>query len=177
MKVVRQKGTGVALHDRKLAALCQAPLARRATIVDAIVEHVMLLAIDTGNAGPGRVVVGRLLLANRARRSVQRKTPVRVLGEVKYRSSAARQITEALRREQVRPGGERNQHGLDVFEHFPTHPMPRLDGAHGFNGLAHGLCATVSARLIDRHTALLWGCRQSTIHSLGGEHGISRKMV
>jgi hypothetical protein len=80
-KVVGQEADRVAAHDGELAGLAQAPLARRAAVVGALVEHVVLLAAHARDHRPGGVVVRRLRLARHPGGGVEREAGIGVLGE------------------------------------------------------------------------------------------------
>src|SRR5258707_2021784 len=79
VEIIGHQGAGVAAADRELALSREASDAGRGTVVSAIVEDVVLVAVDAGNDRPGRVVVRRLCLAGTARGRVEREAAVKVL--------------------------------------------------------------------------------------------------
>jgi hypothetical protein len=137
VEIVRQHGAGVAAPDRQFVGAAQFAFARCLTPVGALVENVVLVAVDPRNRGPGRVVVRRLRLAGHARRAVEREASVGVLGKVVDGAGAAREVGEVLGRKQFAAAGKRDQLGLDLLQRRPGGALARLDRAYLLDQLVH----------------------------------------
>ena len=99
VEIVRQHGAGGTASDGELVRLLQPAFAGFFAIIDALVEHVVLVAKYAGDRGPGGVVVRRLRLARHARRAVEREAPVGILSEVVDGARATRIVRKVRRRE------------------------------------------------------------------------------
>src|SRR6185437_4499591 len=109
---------------------------------DPLVEDVVLVAKDAGDHRPGRMVVRRLRLAGGPRRGVERKAPVRILGQPVDPTMAVSRQGKMLGRKEVAARGELDQHRLQRFEGRAGDAVLGLDPAHPLE------------RLLDRDAAL-----------------------
>ena len=105
----------------------------------------MLVAVDADDHRPGCVVVGVHALARHAGRSVEREAVVLVFAQpVDDAVAFMRRYRKMLDREQLAPGGELQQLGLDGVERRRIDAFFPFDPAHGGDRVLDGRVASVA---------------------------------
>ena len=76
MNIIRHKYNSVPVGNDKIPGFFQDRLARNGTVIGSLIKPVELLAMDTHDHSPGRMIVRRDLFARSTHRTIQGKSMI-----------------------------------------------------------------------------------------------------